>query len=102
MGLSERLSYREVPSPGCGDKSGKCMKAVRALYGLEQSDREWGYKLAGDLVEEGFEQCKADSCLFGKAADGEVTMIVVAYVDDLMVAGPKEECAELYRKLSTK
>ncbi|CAB1104362.1 unnamed protein product [Ectocarpus sp. CCAP 1310/34] len=51
---------------GCGEKSHKTVKADRAIYGLKQSGRQWRYHAADTLVENGFEQCKADPCVFRK------------------------------------
>ncbi|CAB1120751.1 unnamed protein product [Ectocarpus sp. CCAP 1310/34] len=76
--------------------------AERAIYGLKQSGRQWGYHAADTLVENGFEPCKADPCVFRKMVDGVVVMIVVIYVDDILVAGSDEDCEELLASLNKK
>ncbi|CAB1108043.1 unnamed protein product [Ectocarpus sp. CCAP 1310/34] len=85
--------FLKLPA-GCGDKSHKIAKAERAIYGLKQSGRQWGYHAADTLVENGFEQCKADPCVFRKMVDEVVVMIIVIYVDDILVAGSDEDCEE--------
>ena len=97
--------FMKLP-PGCGSLSGKYVKLERALYGLKQSGREWGYEAANTLIENGLEQSRADPCIFRKVVDGVVVMIIAIYVDDMLVAGSKEECnallASLNRKFPTK
>lgn len=96
--LDENVFMR-LPA-GCGEKSHKVVKAERAIYGLEQSGRQWGYHAADKLVENGFEQCKADPCVFRKIKDDVVLMIIVIYVDDILVAGSNEDCKELFASLN--
>ncbi|CAN0299130.1 unnamed protein product [Ectocarpus fasciculatus] len=93
--------YMKLP-PGCGSMSGKFAKLERALYGLKQSGREWGYEAADTLTENGFEQSRADPCIFRKMVDGVVKMIIAIYVDDLLVAGSEEECDALLASLNKK
>ncbi|CAB1104429.1 unnamed protein product [Ectocarpus sp. CCAP 1310/34] len=87
---------------GCGDKSHKIVKAERAIRGLKQSGRQWGYHAADTLVENGFEQCKADPCVFRKMVDEVVVMIIVVYLDDILVAGSDEDCKGLLASLNKK
>ena len=42
---------------------------------------------AGILMADGFEQCKANSCIFRKIVGGVVVMIISVYMDDLLVGG---------------
>ena len=87
---------------GCGEKSRKTTKLERANYGLKQSGRKWGHLCADTLVEDGFEQCKADPCIFRKIVDGVVVMIVGVHVDDLLVGGSEEDCESLLVSLNKK
>jgi len=49
------------------------------------------------------EQSKADPCLFFKVVDGEVTLIVCIYLDDLVVAAKEKEVSDaLYSQLLEK
>ena len=87
---------------GCGEKSRKTTKLERAIYGLKQSGRKWGHLCADTLIEDGFEQCKADPCIFRKIVDGVVVMIVGVYVDDLLVGGSEKDCESLLVSLNKK
>ncbi|CAB1116999.1 unnamed protein product [Ectocarpus sp. CCAP 1310/34] len=96
--LDEEVFLR-LPA-GCGDQSHKIVKAERAIYGLKQSGRQWGYHAADTLVENKFEQCKADPFVFRKMIDKVVVMIIVIYVDDILVAGSDEDCEMLLASLN--
>ena len=66
---------------GCGEQSKRTAKLRRAVYGLMQSGRKWSHLCADTLIADGFEQCKADPCIFRKIVDGVVVMIVGVYVE---------------------
>ncbi|CAN0447215.1 unnamed protein product [Ascophyllum nodosum] len=56
----------------------------KAIYGLVQAGRCWNNKFCDDLTAIGFEQAKADPCVFRKVVDGEAEMVVVVHVDDIL------------------
>ena len=87
---------------GCGEKSRKATKLERAIYGLKQSERKWGNFCADTLIEDGFEQCKADPCVFRKKVDKVVVVNVGVYVDDPLVGGSEEDCESLLVSLNMK
>ena len=91
--------YMKLPA-GCGEESKRTAKIERAIYGLKQSARQWGHSCADTLIADGFEQCKADPCIFRKVVDGVVVMIVGVYVDDLLVGGSEEDCESLLASLN--
>ncbi|CAB1103274.1 unnamed protein product [Ectocarpus sp. CCAP 1310/34] len=92
--------YLRFPE-GCGSMSGK-VKVERALYGLKQSGREWGFEAADALIENGYEQCRVDPCVFRNVVDGEVVGLIVIYVDDILVAADEGEREELFASLNKK
>ena len=95
--LKEEI-YMRLPQ-GSGVMSGKVCKVERALYGLKQSGREWGFEAADALIANGYEQCRADPCVFRKMVDGEVVGLIVIYVDDIMVVASEQEREELLASL---
>ena len=101
--LDEKV-YMKLPA-GCGEQPKRTAKLERAIYGLKQSGRQWDNLCADTLIADGFEQSKADACIFPKVVDGVVVMIVGVYVDDLLVGGSEEYCesslASLNKKFST-
>jgi histone deacetylase 1/2 len=60
-------------------------KLDKALYGLKQAPRAWYSKLSTKLVSMGFKASKADTSLF-YFRKGSLTMFVLVYVDDIIVA----------------
>ena len=91
----------KLPS-GCCQKSKKDAKLEKTTYGLTQSGRKCGHLFAGTLIEDGFEQCKADPCIFHMIVDGVLVMIIGVYVDDLVVGGSQEDCESYLLSLNKK
>ena len=60
-------------------------KLKKSLYGLKQSGRNWHNLLHDYLINEGFSQSQADSCVFTKI-NGQSRTIIVVWVDDLVIA----------------
>ena len=56
----------------------------KAIYGLVQARRCWNNKLCADMTAIGFEQAKADPCVFCRVVDGEAEMVVVVHVDEIL------------------
>ena len=56
----------------------------KAIYGLVQAGRCWNNKFCDDVTAIGFEQAKANPCVFRKVVDGEAEMVVVVHVDDTL------------------
>ena len=67
-------------------------RLVKALYGLKQAARAWHKKLDAMLGEAGFTPCAFDPCLY-KGDRDEVTVYILVYVDDLLVAGATNAAA---------
>lgn len=83
-----------------GDENLVC-KLRRSLYGLKQSPRCWNHALDEQLRGMGFKQTSSDPCVY-VSAKGDMYIIAV-YVDDLVVAGEKEdEIARIKRELSSR
>jgi histone deacetylase 1/2 len=62
----------------------------KALYGLKQAPRAWYSRLSGRLIQLGFKASKADTSLFFFSKGG-ITMFVLVYVDDIIVASSTEQ-----------
>ena len=52
----------------------------KSIYGLVQTGRCWNNKFCDDMTAIGFEQAKADPCVFRKVVDGEAEI----HVDDIL------------------
>ena len=51
-------------------------------------------------IQLGYEQCKADPCVFRKIVDGVVVAIVGVYVDDVIIGGLPSEVDALHENLN--
>ncbi|MCO5597580.1 hypothetical protein L7F22_051659 [Adiantum nelumboides] len=78
--------HRGFVKKGQEDKVCKCYKA---LYGWKQSPRAWYEKADTHLVKRGFRNSPTESTLYVKR-EGDVLLIVVLYVDDLLITRPNE------------
>ena len=56
----------------------------KATYELVQAGRCWNIKFCDDVTVIGFEQAKADPCVFRKIVHDEADMVVVVLVDDIL------------------
>ena len=64
-------------------------KLDKALYGLKQAPRAWYSRLSDKLIQLGFQASKADTSLF-YFSKGGITMFILVYVDDIIVASSSE------------
>jgi len=72
-------------------QSSNCLRLNKALYGLKQSGRAWWLELDRALSTIGFSRCASEWGLHGRRSDGS---IVLAYVDDLLIATRQSESAD--------
>ena len=61
----------------------------KALYGLKQAPRAWYEKIHAYLTAHGFQNSPTESPLYVKC-EGDVFLIIVLYVNDMLLTGPNE------------
>jgi hypothetical protein len=90
-GVLEEEVYMRQP-PGYEDKcnSDYVCKLDKAIYGLKQAPRAWYSRLSSKLHALGFVPSKGDTSLFF-LSNKQVTMFVLIYVDDIIVASSCQE-----------
>jgi hypothetical protein len=76
--------------------SNKVYLLKKALYGLKQAPRAWYSRLDSYLLSLGFERSMNEVTLYVKNVDKH-TLIVSMYVDDLLIAGDKEQLVEEFK-----
>lgn len=93
-GVLEEEVYMQQP-PGYEDstKLNYVCKLDKALYGLKQAPRAWYSRLSNKLLSLGFQASKADTSLFFYNK-GSVTIFVLVYVDDIIVASSTHKATE--------
>ena len=74
--------YIEIPEE-FHEFPGAVGRLNKAIYGHVQAGKCWNNKFCDDMTAIGFEQPKADQCVFRKVVDGEAEMVVVVHVDDI-------------------
>lgn len=87
--LEEEVYMRQPPGYEVTSKESLVCRIKKSIYGLKQSARCWNKALHETLIRLNFKQCQSDPCLYLRH-DGEKTVILLVYVDDLLV-GCKEE-----------
>ena len=88
--LEEEVFMRQPPGYESKDKPDYICKLDKALYGLKQAPRAWYSRLSAKLQQHGFKPSKADVSLF-YLNKGGVTMFLLIYVDDIIVASSSSE-----------
>ncbi|CAN0044214.1 unnamed protein product, partial [Choristocarpus tenellus] len=61
-------------------------KLQKSLYGIDQASCNWNVLLVASFLELGLEQCEADLCLFRWVLDGELVLIMLIHVNDMLMA----------------
>ncbi|XP_019105538.1 uncharacterized mitochondrial protein AtMg00810-like [Beta vulgaris subsp. vulgaris] len=85
--------YMHPPLGYTKAKPGQVCKLKRSIYGLKQASRQWNLELTKFLLHLGFQQSKYDYSMF-TLKTGDSYIIVVAYVDDLLLAGTNLSCIQ--------
>ena len=89
---SEEEGWMDQPI-GFEDGSGRKWKLKKCIYGMKQSPREFNQLLHQFLIDEGFKQSEADSCIYIKGISHDI-IIVAIYVDDIITAG---KCPQMHK-----
>jgi Reverse transcriptase (RNA-dependent DNA polymerase). len=91
--LEEEVYMRQPPGYENKSKSSYVCKLDKALYRLKQAPRAWYSRLSSKLCDLGFKSSNADTSLFFYSK-GSVTIFVLIYVDDIIVASSTQDAAE--------
>ena len=82
--------------PGAGEIG----RLDKATYGTRQGARRFYDHTVNVLYHIGFTQCKNEPCLFRYLEDDEAAFLLL-YVDDALIAGPKQIVHTIEKKLMT-
>lgn len=98
--LEEEIFMRQPPGFAVPGQEELVCRLKRSIYGLRQSARCWNRRLNDVLIKLGFKASAADQCLYVKK-DGEVTVLLLVYVDDMLLASSNEaEMERVYQGLA--
>jgi hypothetical protein len=76
-------------SPSLYEVKGKenlVCRLKKRLYGLKKSPRKWYLKFDKFMIEQGYNRCHYDHCVFFKSLENGSYIILLLYVDDMLVA----------------
>jgi hypothetical protein len=91
--LNEEI-YMKLPK-GYDDDDTLVCKLVKSIYGLKQAPRVWYKIIDAFFKKQGFAKSTCDPAVYirrdppGSGGDGLPPLIVVIYVNDLVIIGPK-------------
>lgn len=97
--LEEEVYMKQPPRYEDKEKPSYVCKLDKALYGLKQAPRAWYARLSKKLFDLGFRSSKADTSLFFYNSK-DVSMFILIYVDDIIVASSKQEAVSALLKKS--
>ncbi|CAN0035020.1 unnamed protein product, partial [Sphacelaria rigidula] len=88
---------------GCSVLTDMTVKLTKDMYGIKQADRRWYRLLCQTLLEDvGRVQCEADTCVFSMEDAGDLRVILVVHVDDILISGSEENVGYVGKILNKK
>ena len=58
----------------------------KSLYGLKQAPRKWYLKFDKFMIEQGYDRCHSDHCVYFTRLDNGIYIRLLLYVDNMPVA----------------
>jgi hypothetical protein len=95
--LEEEVYMRQSSEYENKSNPGFVCKLDNALYRLKQAPRAWYSRLSNKLLQLQFKPSKADSSLF-YYHKGDVTLFVLVYVDDIIMASSSKNATKALLK----
>ena len=87
--LEEEIYMEVLKGVDLRGQKGIVWKLEKPIYGLKQAGHQWKKKLDSMMVDLGFKKSAADDSLYVlRDAKDRLQMVVLAYVDDTIPAGP--------------
>jgi hypothetical protein len=95
----DEMIFMEQPPGFQMDGPSMVCRLLKSLYGLKQAPNIWNKTLHAKLLAMGLERLDSDYGLYALKKDGEVTLLLTVYVDDLLLMGPRKLCEEVAASL---
>ncbi|KAE9022030.1 hypothetical protein PF005_g6545 [Phytophthora fragariae] len=96
--LDELIFMEQPPGFQIEGHSMVC-RLLKSLYGLNQVPNIWNKTLHAKLLVMGLARLDSDYGFYALKKDGEVTLLLTVYVDDLLLMGPSKLCEEVAASL---
>lgn len=88
-----------MQQPAGFKKGDQVCRLNKAIYGLKQASRSWNMRFHSFITKLGFRRSEQDQCLY-YWTDQAITVYLVIYVDDILIASTSQIIANLKKKLS--
>jgi hypothetical protein len=95
--LEEEVYMRQTPGYEDTQHPNYICRLDKAIYGLKQAPHAWYSRLSSKLEMLGFTPSKGDTSLFFLSNE-QVTMFVLVYVDDIIVASSSQDATNALLK----
>lgn len=76
--------YMKIPNGHNASKSEKVFKLKKAIYRLKQAGHKWYLLLKKNLLDQGWQECKKDNCIFQRRNRG-LKEILAVYIDNVLI-----------------
>ena len=96
--LEEEIYMRQPEGFVIPGKEHKVYRLLRAIYGLKQASRAWYMELVKSLKLLGFKRLQTDAGIFIFRDERGNFVVVIAYVDDILFAGPNRKLVDSKKK----
>ena len=83
----EQDIYMQHPQYEVKGKERLVCRLKKSLDGLKQAPREWYLKFDTFMIEQGYDRCHFDHCVYFKRLDNGRYIILLLYVDGMLVLG---------------
>ncbi|CAN0023247.1 unnamed protein product, partial [Sphacelaria rigidula] len=94
--------YMRLPE-GCHVLTDVTIELGKSIHGIKQGGRQWSRLLCRTLLEDvGMVQCEADPCVFKMGDAGDVRVILVVHVDDILISGTEGNVQKVGKLLNDK
>lgn len=79
------------PLHGIRGSKHQVVRPQKAMYGLVLAGMLWSKRVGTELKDEGLQRSQEDPCIFERQWQGNMAIIIVVYVDDLLPLSATQE-----------
>ncbi|CAM9401990.1 unnamed protein product, partial [Sphacelaria rigidula] len=93
-------AYMRLPE-GCYVLTDTTVKLKKSISGIKQAGRQWSRLLCQTLLEDiGMVQCEANPCVIRMEDAGDVHVVLVVHVYDILISDSEENVGKVGRNLN--
>ena len=96
--LEEKIYMDQPRGFEVRDKEKKVCLLKKSLYGLKQSPRQWYRRFDIVMLGQGYSRCSYDCCVYLKHISPSISIYLLLYVDDMLIASQSLREIELLKQ----